>query len=77
MIKVKNNPDLVRDQSSGGIINVDDNAYNLYKTKKRLAIKKLEKEKDTEDRINNLENKINGIENKLERILDLLTDGNT
>lgn len=77
MIKVKNNPDLVRDKNSGGIINVDDNAYNLHKAKKRLAIKKLEKEKDTEDRINNLETKINGIENKLEKILDLLTDGNT
>jgi predicted ribosome quality control (RQC) complex YloA/Tae2 family protein len=77
MIKVKNNPDLIRDERSGGIINIDNNAYNSYKAKKRIIEEKLQKERDTENRINNLEKKIDSVEEKLSKILDVLTNGNT
>lgn len=71
-VKVKDNPDLVRDNASGGIINVDEQAYLAYKRSKKLQKQKDRKEQEQENRINMLENKISGMEQTLTQILDIL-----
>jgi len=44
-LKVKNEPGLVRDTTSGAIINVDETSYHKYKeSKKKLAAQKEEAE---------------------------------
>lgn len=76
-IKVENNPGLVRDANSNGIVNVDDASYAAYKKIKLLNNKKVEKEKLQEAKINNLEERVCNMENMLTQILDILKHDNT
>ena len=71
-LKVVDNPNLVRDTSSGGIINVDEQAYMAYKRNKNIQKQKNRKDQEQESRINMLENKITGMEQTLTQILDIL-----
>lgn len=76
-LKVQDRPGLVRDVQSNGIINTDEAAYKAYQKKKQLAALANEQERAKEERLNNLEGKVNTLENKLDKILELLTNGNT
>ncbi|MFN4975836.1 MAG: hypothetical protein ACK5GV_11375 [Bacteroidota bacterium] len=76
-LKVKDERGLVRDVYSGGIVNVDDQAYKKYKEEKNIIQKRIDKEAAQENRLNILEKKVDLVEEKLNRILDLLTNGNT
>lgn len=71
-LKVVDNPNLLRDTSSGGIINVDEQAYVTYKRNKNIQKQKDRKNYEQESRINMLENKISGMEQTLTQILDIL-----
>ena len=71
-VKVVDNPDLVRETNSGGIVNVDEHAYRNYKASKKARQMQQVKEQQQESRINMLENKISGMEQTLTQILDIL-----
>jgi predicted transcriptional regulator len=78
-LKVKDNENLIRDTTSGAILNVDTNSWQAYQIEKqRRAIIRIEKEKERAT-INNLENEvqnikedIKGIESLLNKILEKL-----
>lgn len=70
--KVNDNPGLLRDLSSNGILNVDDTAYNNHRRNKRLAKEKLEKEQSQETRINKLENDVSELKSGISQILEIL-----
>lgn len=75
-IKVEDHKHLVRDSSTNGIVNIDNNAYSTHKKNKLLSRKRQEKENNQESRINTLEKKIDSVEQTLSKILDILTNGN-
>jgi hypothetical protein len=74
-LKVKEFSNLVRDSSSGGILNVSEQDYKKYKEEKEIIKRKQQLEQDKENRLNTLEHKVNSIEDKLDKILGLITNG--
>lgn len=71
-LKVKDDPSLVRDRQSNGILNTDDTAYNEYIKRKRLA-QKLEEEKyNSEARLNNIEREVAELRQGINQILEIL-----
>lgn len=76
-LKVQDHSGLVRDVSTGGIINVDDKSYSQYKSQRALAQQRQEKEYERESRINTLEKKLCNVESTLQKILEILSNGNS
>lgn len=71
---------LVKDPTSGGVINNDPQAYVEYKKRREAAIKGLNEKKALENRvintekdINKLKSDVNDIKNMLNSIIDKLT----
>lgn len=71
-LRVKDDPSLVRDNHSNGIINTDDAAYNQYLKKKRLAEKLEEQTSSSEERLNNIEREVSDLKQGIQQILELL-----
>jgi hypothetical protein len=74
MIKVKGYNNLVKDPSSGGVVNNDPIAYKNYIKKKELAKKRLEEEKELESKVISLESDINNIKSDVSDIKELLNN---
>jgi hypothetical protein len=71
-LKVKDEPHLLRDVESNGIINTNDVEYNEYARKKR-QIKILEEERlTTEARLNKIESEVGDLKQGINQILELL-----
>ena len=77
LIPVENEEGLFRDVDSGAIINKNPTAYNEFKKSKIKSKAKQDIEKAKEVRINTLEQRVDSIDAKLNKILELLTNGNT
>ena len=74
-LKFEDDKNIVRDASSNGIINIDNNAYLAYKKNKELAKRRLEAEANAENRINNIDQRLTSLESTMNKILDILTNG--
>lgn len=71
-IKVAGKQGLVRDSSTGAIINTDDQAREAYLAKRRAAEQQQLEKQMMQRQINQLENHVNDIDNKLNIIISLL-----
>ena len=65
--KVTGKDNLVRDEESGAILNVDNKGLNAYRAARDNRIKQLEKEE-------RMENEIDNIKSDVSQIKDLLTE---
>jgi hypothetical protein len=79
-LSVQGYSNLVKDPTSGGIVNNDPKAFAEYKKKRELALQKVNDKKALENRvtgiekdINNLKSDVNQIKNMLTSIIDKLT----
>ena len=79
-LQVDGYSNLVKDPTSGGVVNNDPQAYVEYKKKREAAIQRLNEKKalenrviDTEKDINKLKSDVNDIKNMLTSIIDKLT----
>lgn len=71
-LKVKDEPHLLRDVESNGIINTNNVEYHEYARKKR-QIKILEEERlTTEARLNKIESEVGDLKQGINQILELL-----
>jgi hypothetical protein len=71
-LKVKDEPYLLRDVESNGIINTNDTEYKEYARKKRQS-KILEEERlTTEARLNKIESEVGELKTGINQILELL-----
>lgn len=71
-LKVKDDPYLLRDVNSNGIINANDAEYGEYLRKKK-QINALEEEKlNTEARLNKIESEVGELKQGINQILELL-----
>lgn len=77
LVKVQDHPGLVRDTESNGILNMDEKAYESHQRNKLTKALTIQKEKDKEERLNNIEANIATLEKKLDLILEKLINGNT
>lgn len=71
-LKVKDEPSLVRDSISNGIINTDDVAYHEYLKRKRLSQRLEEERSNSEARLNNIEQDVVALKQGIREILELL-----
>ena len=79
-LQVDGYSNLVKDPTSGGVVNNDPQAYVEYKKKREAALQRLNEKKalenrviDTEKDINKLKSDVNDIKNMLTSIIDKLT----
>lgn len=69
-VKVADHPNLVRDQVSGAIIDVDTEAFQRYALQKEQRLRQQQQITQLEERINNFENNLNDIKHLLQQLLD-------
>ena len=67
--KVTGKDNLVRDEESGAILNVDNNALKSYKMARNNRIKQLEKEERMENEIDNIKSDVSEIKNLLNELI--------
>lgn len=67
-VKVKDNPDLVRDMSSNAILNTNTDALQAYKLRKKNA----QKVDLLEEKMDGYDKRLSSIEDKLSLILEKL-----
>ena len=72
MKQVQGYSNLVKDPSTGGIVNNDPTAYQKYIQQRNLAKQKLEKEKELQNKVIGLESDINNIKLDVTEIKNLL-----
>lgn len=61
LLKVDGKPGLVRDQSSGGVINTDTNAFYAARLAKQRILEEKRKNESLESRIAKLESIVNSL----------------
>lgn len=70
--KVEGFSSLRKDTTTGGVINVDSQTYQNYKTQKILARQKFEENKATHETVATLQNEINTLKSDMGDIKELL-----
>jgi len=68
--KVENNPGYLRDMSTHGIINVDNNALQAYRRKREFEKKQTSTVSALSEDINNIKQEMQDIKIMLAKILD-------
>ena len=67
--KVTGKDNLVRDEESGAILNVDNKGLNAYRATRDNRIKQLEKEERMENEIDNIKSDVSEIKNLLNELI--------
>ena len=67
--KVTGKDNLVRDEESGAILNVDNKGLNAYRAARDNRIKQLEKEERMENEIDNIKSHVSEIKNLLNELI--------
>ena len=75
-LSVQGYSNLVKDPTSGGIVNNDPQAFTEYKKKREAALQNLNDKKALEVRVSTIETDINNIKDMLKLIIDKLTQEN-
>ena len=72
LVKIKDNEDLVRDENSKAILNINKNAL----LKDQMYQEKLRKQKEIESSINSLRDEVSSLKGDISKILEMLSRGN-
>ena len=72
LVKIKDNDDLVRDENSKAILNINKNAL----LKDQMYQEKLRKQKEMESSINSLRDEVSSLKGDISKILEMLSRGN-
>ena len=67
--EVTGKDNLVRDEESGAILNVDNKGLNAYRAARDNRIKQLEKEERMENEIDNIKSDVSEIKNLLNELI--------
>lgn len=71
-LQVKGYSNLVKDPTTGGVVNSDPKAFLEYKRKKEEALLRINDKKATENRISEMEKDINKLKSDANDIKDML-----
>lgn len=71
-IKVQGYSNLVKDPTSGGVVNNDPQAFIEYQKKRKIALEKLNANKALENRVSSLESDINNIKSDVNDIKSMV-----
>jgi hypothetical protein len=70
--KVEGFSSLRKDTANGGVVNVDSQTYQNYKTQRILAKQKFEESKNTQQTVASLQTEINTIKSDMNDIKEIL-----
>jgi hypothetical protein len=71
LVRIKDNPALVRDIHSKALLNTDRAALDDYMVKQKLALKQKSEQEDTKMRLENLEKNMSEIKSLLSEIASM------
>lgn len=71
-LQINGYSNLVKDPTSGGVINSDPQAFIEYKKKRISALQKINEKKVLENRVSDIENDINKVKSDVNDIKDML-----
>lgn len=72
-LKVQGYSNLVKDSTSGGIVNDNPQAFIEYQKKRKAALERLNVNKALENRVFDIENDINKVKSDVKDIKDMLS----
>jgi len=72
-LQINGYSNLVKDPTSGGVINNDPHAFVEYKKKRVLALQLINEKKVLENRVSDIENDINKVKSDVNDIKDMLS----
>lgn len=70
--KIEGFSGLMKDTSSGGVVNVDRRSYSEYLKSKTIAHRNLQQQKATQNTVEDLQREINNIKNDMSDIKTML-----
>lgn len=73
-LKINGYSNLVKDTTSGGVVNVNPQSYTEYKKKREMALLRLNEKKALENRIIDIETDINKVKSDVNDIKDMLSN---
>ena len=71
-LQINGYSNLVKDPTSGGVVNNDPMAYIEYKNKQKLLLKAINEKKALENKVIDIENDINKLKSDVSDIKDML-----
>jgi hypothetical protein len=69
LVRIKDNPTLVRDVTNRALLNTDVEGLNNYKTQRLLAKKRLQEQEEMKNKVEKLEQDISEIKNLLQQLV--------
>lgn len=72
LLRVEGYSNLRKDKTTGGVINVDREAYLAHKQARQMALQQMEEKKLLKDSVSSLEGEINNMKNELTDIKSML-----
>lgn len=77
LVPIEDKPGLYRDLDTRAVVNMSDEAYAAFKKSKQAALKRKELEEAKEARINKIEQDVRELKAGIDKILQILSNGNT
>lgn len=71
-LSVQGYSNLVKDPTSGGVVNSDHQAFVEYKKKREIALQNVNDKKALENRVSSIETDINKVKSDVNHIKDML-----
>jgi hypothetical protein len=72
-LKIKDNNNLIRDESNNAIVNIDIKSYHSYVEEYKNKYKEINKMKNYDEQLSELKNEINDIKNILLQLVNKTT----
>ena len=69
LVRIKDEPTLVRDTTNRALLNTDREGLERYKAQRLLAKKRLEEQKQMKDKVNKLEQDVSEIKDLLRQLV--------
>lgn len=69
LVKIKDNPTLIRDVTNRALLNTDVEGLENYKTQRLLAKKRLQEQEEMKNKVEKLEQDISEIKNLLQQLV--------
>lgn len=73
LLKVQGHTELRKDQSSGGVVNVDKRSFSEYQKAKKIAERKVREQQKSIETVYALQDEINSMKTEMHDIKELLS----
>jgi hypothetical protein len=72
LVSIEGYPNLKKDTTNGGVVNVDKRGYQTYQNNRIIALQKVQEQKQAQEEVVGLQNEINTMKGEISEIKNLL-----